>query len=222
MVQGYQLIIFDWDGTLVDSQQHIVTCMQSAFTQANKQIPAAAAIRQVIGLSLDRAISRLAPDLDLATVDELVQLYRSNSFSSISHGNELFPGVRTCLARLHEQSYYLAIATGKGRIGLDRALKNSGIEDYFHITRCADETRSKPHPLMLEEILTDLDLNKDQAVMVGDTVYDIDMANNLGMDSIAVTYGMHGNEQLQASAPSYFIDDITELQDLVSRNEHER
>ena len=218
MTQRYQLIIFDWDGTLVDSQQHIVTCMQSTFEQAGLESPEASSIRHIVGLSLDRAISQLAPELDIDAVDELAQKYRDTSFSNIRHASELFQGVKTSLISLRQQNYYLAVATGKGRTGLDRAMSNSGIADFFDITRCADETRSKPHPQMLEEILTDLNLNKDQAVMVGDTIYDIDMANNLGMDSIAVTYGMHDIEQLQASAPSYLINDFTELQDLVSRN----
>ncbi len=218
MGQSYQLIIFDWDGTLVDSQQHIVACMQSAFEQAKLEPPKAPAIRHIVGLSLDRAISQLAPELDYEAVGKLAYLYRTTSFANTRHASELFQGVRTSLEILRQQNFYLAVATGKGRTGLDRAMSNSGIAESFDITRCADETCSKPHPQMLEEILTDLNLNIDQAVMVGDTVYDIDMANNLGMDSIAVTYGMHGIEQLRASSPSYIIDDITEIQDLVSRN----
>jgi len=217
MSSPYQLIIFDWDGTLIDSQQHIVACMQSAFEQAKLKPPEAPAIRHIVGLSLDRAISQLAPELDYAAVDELVHLYRTTSFANTSQASELFQGVRTSLTYLRQHNFYLAVATGKSREGLDMAMTNSGIADFFHITRCADETYSKPHPQMLEEILIDLNLNKDDAVMVGDTVYDIDMANNLGMDSIAVTYGMHGIEQLQASSPSYLINNITELQNLVNR-----
>jgi len=218
MNKPYQLVIFDWDGTLVDSLQHIIVCMQSTFKQLELELPEASAIRHIVGLSLERAITQLAPELDRSAVGEVADCYRRNALANVLHASELFPGVKSSLTSLHQQDYYLAVATGKGRTGLDAALKHSGIAEFFHITRCADETRSKPHPQMLEEILTDLNLNKDQAVMVGDTVYDIDMANNLGMDSIAVTYGVHSSELLQASAPNYLINDITELQDLVSRN----
>ena len=217
MNKSYQVIIFDWDGTLVDSLQHIIVCMQSTFKQLELKPPDASAIRHIVGLSLERAIVQLAPELDRGTVGEIADCYRNNAMADVLHASELFPGVKTSLTLLHQQNYHLAVATGKGRTGLDAALKHSGIVEFFDITRCADETRSKPHPQMLEEILTDLNLNKNQAVMVGDTVYDIDMANNLGMDSIAVTYGMHNIEQLQASSPNFLINDITELQDLLSR-----
>jgi len=215
MNKVYQVVIFDWDGTLIDSQAQIITCMQAAFRQNNLQPPEVPAIRHIIGLSLDKAISVLAPELDFGRINSLIDAYRSNAYTAGPYSNELFKGVKPCLAFLHQQKIYLAIATGKGRKGLDAALASSGLQDYVVVSRCADETRSKPHPQMLEEILTDLNLSPGQAVMVGDTTYDIDMANSIGMDSVAVTYGMHDETVLRKSKPTHLINDITELKSLV-------
>lgn len=218
MTKVYQAVIFDWDGTLIDSQAQIVTSMQTAFRHNNLKPPAAPAIRHIIGLSLDKAISILAPELDFDKINSLIDAYRSNTYAVSRHSNELFQGVKSCLAFLHQQDLHLAIATGKGRKGLNAALASSGLQDYVVMSRCADETRSKPHPQMLEEILTDLNLIPDQAIMVGDTTYDIDMANNLGMDSVAVTYGMHDETVLRKSNPTHLINDITELKSLIISN----
>lgn len=220
MTKVYQAVIFDWDGTLIDSQAQIVACMQSAFRHNNLQPPEAPAIRHIIGLSLDKAISILAPELDFDRLNSLIDAYRSNAYVAGPHSNELFRGVKSCLAFLHQQNLHLAIATGKGRKGLDAALASSGLQDFVIMSRCADETRSKPHPQMLEEILTDLNLVPDQAIMVGDTTYDIDMANNLGMDSVAVTYGMHDETVLRKSNPTHLINDITELKSLIVSGEN--
>lgn len=215
MNKDYRLVIFDWDGTLVDSQAQIISCMQSAFRHLALAPPTKSAIRYIVGLSLDQAIWRLDPELDFDTVDQLAEVYRSIALSDRDYASDLFRGAKTCLDFLRQQNRRLAVATGKSRRGLDAALVKSGLQVYFDITRCADETYSKPHPLMLEEILTDLNLNVDQAIMVGDTVYDIDMANNIGMDSIAVTYGMHDEAVLVNASPSYVVSDITELQAIV-------
>ena len=215
MLKIYQAVIFDWDGTLIDSQAQIIASMQAAFRHNDLQPPAAPAIRHIIGLSLDKAISILAPELDYDRIDSLIDAYRSKALSASSHTNELFEGVQSCLAFLHQQDLHLAVATGKGRKGLDLALASSGLLDYVTMSRCADETRSKPHPQMLDEILTDLNLQPSQAIMVGDTTYDIDMANNIGMDSVAVTYGMHDETVLRKSNPTHLINDITQLKSLI-------
>lgn len=215
MIEDYRLVIFDWDGTLVDSQAQIITCVQSAYRQLELPPPTNSAIRHIVGLSLEQAISRLNPELDYDTVDQLAEAYRDIAFSEKDHASDLFNGAKECLELLRQQDLYLAIATGKSRRGLNAAMDASGTQVYFDITRCADETRSKPHPLMLEEILIDLNLNADQAVMVGDTIYDIDMASNIGMDSIAVTYGMHDENLLTGSSPNHLINDISELLTLV-------
>ena len=214
----YQAVIFDWDGTLIDSQAQIIGCMQAAFRYHDLQPPDASAIRYIIGLSIDKAISILAPELDFNKVNLLIDAYRSTAYAVRKPSSELFRGVKSCLAYLHQQDLHLAVATGKGRKGLDTALVSSGLQDYIIMSRCADETRSKPHPQMLEEILTDLNLKPDQAIMVGDTTYDIDMANNIGMDSVAVTYGMHDETVLRKSNPKHLINDINELKPLIVNN----
>lgn len=210
----YQLIIFDWDGTIIDSQAHILACMKNAMLDENLPVPEDEKIRHIIGLSLDRAILSLHPQLDHGTVDLVANHYRRHFFAD-SNQSELFKGVAETIQDLHASGYFLAVATGKGRRGLDMALKNTGLEAFFHITRCADETRSKPDPMMLDEILTDLDLRADKAIMVGDTSYDLDMASNIRMDSIGVTYGMHDLQHLKNSNPTYLIDSIDQLSQYV-------
>jgi phosphoglycolate phosphatase len=210
----YQLIIFDWDGTIIDSQAHIISSMQKAMADENLPIPQDDAIRHVIGLSLDNVILSLIPELDNLTVNRISDNYRRHFFANINQ-SELFEGVAETIQDLHAGGYFLAVATGKGRRGLDLALKNSGLEPFFHITRCADETRSKPDPLMLDEILTDLDLEAEKAIMVGDTSYDMDMAGNIKMDCIGVTYGMHDKDHLKSSNPTYLIDSIDQLSQYV-------
>jgi phosphoglycolate phosphatase len=210
----YELIIFDWDGTIIDSQAHIISCMQKALADENLPIPQDDEISHVIGLSLDNVILSLIPELDRTAINRVSDNYRRHFFADTSQ-SVLFDGVAEIIQDLHASGYFLAVATGKGRRGLDLALKDTGLEPFFHITRCADETRSKPDPLMLDEILTDLDLVADRAIMVGDTSYDLDMASNIKMDSIAVTYGMHDVEHLKTSNPTYLIDSIDQLSQYV-------
>ncbi len=220
MPKYYELIIFDWDGTLVDSQAQIINCMQNAFINMGLKSPDYSAIRHIVGLSLDSAITRLAPQLDEPTRSLVVEAYKDLAFANSNHSATPFGGVKTSLKYLQQCNVCLAIATGKGRRGLDAALTGSGLSGFFDITRCADETLSKPDPLMLEEILTDVNTDVEKAIMVGDTSYDIEMAQNIGMDTIAVTYGMHDENHLRQFQPDYLIHDITQIQNLVSRNPH--
>ncbi|MDJ0834145.1 MAG: HAD-IA family hydrolase [Gammaproteobacteria bacterium] len=215
MLKKYDLIIFDWDGTIIDSQAHIINCMQNAIADTSLPVPQPDEIRHIIGLSLPRAIETLFPDIDAGQVEQVAASYRDHFFADSTQASELFHGAAEVIQDLHAQGYYLAVATGKGRRGLDIALEKTGLQPYFHITRCADETHSKPDPLMLEEILTDLDLDSSRAVMVGDTSYDMDMAHNIKMDSIAVTYGMHDHQVLQDSHPTHFIDSIEQITQIV-------
>lgn len=211
----YELIIFDWDGTIIDSQAHILSSMKKALSELSLNIPGEDELRHIIGLSLDRAIQALFPELDELKVQRVADAYRKYFFADSSETSELFDGAADIIRDLHASGYYLAVATGKGRRGLDIALDKTGLSHYFHITRCADETRSKPDPMMLDEILTDLDLDVNQAIMVGDTSYDIDMAVNIRMDSVAVTYGMHDRPHLENSHPTYLIDSINQLSQFV-------
>lgn len=211
----YELIIFDWDGTIINSQAHIISCMRKGIADEGLPIPSDNEISHIIGLSLSRAIETLLPNINAQQVQNISDSYRAHFFSDTNEGSPLFDGAAEIIQDLHANGYYLAVATGKGRRGLDDALHTTGLEPYFHITRCADETRSKPDPLMLNEILTDLDLSVNDAVMVGDTSYDMDMAKNIKMDSIAVTYGMHDKKLLEESAPTHFIDNIEQLSQFV-------
>jgi phosphoglycolate phosphatase len=211
----YKLIIFDWDGTIIDSQAHIIKCMRNAMLDEGLTPPDDQKIRHIIGLSLDRAIEILLPQPEVDVIDRIAANYRNHFFSESEENSELFFGAENVIRDLHANGYYLAVATGKGRTGLDIALDKTGLGHYFHITRCADETRSKPDPQMLDEILTDLNLESNQAVLVGDTSYDIDMASNINMDCIAVTYGMHDKQHLQNSGPTYFIDSIDQISQYV-------
>ena len=211
----YELIIFDWDGTIIDSQAHIISCMRKGIADENLPVPSDQDITHIIGLSLSRAIETLLPEIDAGLVQKISDNYRTHFFADASGESPLFDGAADIIRVLHAHGYYLAVATGKGRRGLDEALLTTGLGPYFHITRCADETRSKPDPQMLSEILTDLDLTASDAVMVGDTSYDMDMAKNIKMDSIAVTYGMHDKSLLENSMPTYFIDNIEQLSQYV-------
>jgi phosphoglycolate phosphatase len=211
----YQLIIFDWDGTIINSEAHIIHSMRAAIDELGLPLPDEQQVRHIIGLSLEKAILALFPELSAQDVTRLGDTYRKHFFNEANDISELFDGVADVIRDLHADGYYLAVATGKGRRGLDLALQTTGLEPYFHITRCADETRSKPDPLMLDEILTDLDIEPDKAVMVGDTSYDLDMAKNIGVDSVAVTYGMHDRAHLENSQPTYFIDSIQQLSQFV-------
>lgn len=210
-VKKYELIIFDWDGTIIDSQAHIIKSMKNAIVDEAQDVPGDEQIRHIIGLSLDTAIQTLCPGIEESMVQRIASHYRRHFFAEATEASELFNGVAEIIRDLHASGYYLAVATGKGRHGLDLALHKTGLQPYFHVTRCADETRSKPDPLMLDEILTDLDLEASQAIMVGDTSYDMDMAGNINMDCIAVTYGMHDRDHLINSHPTHFIDSITQL-----------
>lgn len=218
MHRPYDLIIFDWDGTLVDSQAQIISCMCEAFVKVGLPPPEPAAARHIIGLSLEVAASRLAPQADRQMIEALADTYRELALANSNHSTQLFAGVGSGLQSLRQQGFYLAVATGKGRRGLDLALNNTELADIFDLTRCADETCSKPDPMMLDEILTDLDIDPERAIMVGDTSYDIEMANNIGMDSIAVTYGMHDEIHLRPFSPKYLINQFSEIQSLMGEN----
>lgn len=207
----YSLIIFDWDGTLMDSAAHIVTCMQAAISELKIESRADEQIRDIIGLGLEEAVLKLYPDADHHLIHQLADAYRNEFLFKNKQKTELFPDVRVVLEQLKSQGYDLAVATGKSRRGLDKVLKETQLESIFPITRCADETFSKPNPLMLEEILTDYNTTADQALMIGDSEYDIQMANNIKMDALAVSYGVHDVDRLMQCQPKGFINHMGEL-----------
>lgn len=206
----YKALIFDWDGTLFDSTADIVNALQQAFADMSLPVPQREACRHVIGLSLPHAMRFLYPALPEAEYPQLVEHYRRH-YLKRDQEIALFDGVVEALQRYREQGYFLAVATGKSRAGLDRALAVSGLGPLFDITRCADETFSKPHPEMLLQILDVLGLNASEALMVGDTSHDMQLARNAGTAAAAVTYGAHPRGELEVFAPVFIADTFREF-----------
>ncbi|HEY1044379.1 MAG TPA: HAD-IA family hydrolase [Telluria sp.] len=206
----YDLIVFDWDGTLMDSTGAIVKCIQAAARDLGLPVPHESAAAHVIGLSLQEAMKKALPDIDPALYPRVVERYRFH-YLSRDHELTLFEGVEEMLRELASKAYFLAVATGKSRVGLNRALNGTGLLGTFHATRCADETFSKPHPAMLQELTRELGQDIRRTVMIGDTTHDLMMANNAGAHGIAVQYGAHPVDQLHACNPVYSATSVPEL-----------
>ncbi len=208
---SYRLLIFDWDGTLMDSEARIVACMEAAIGDLGLPHCGKPAIRNIIGLGLEEAVRTLYPAAGTTVQRQLVERYRYHFLVADSTPSPLFPGVRTMLEDLHGRGCWLAIATGKGRAGLEKVLEESGLKEWFMATRCASETASKPNPQMLLELLEELGTEPSQALMIGDTEYDMQMAKNAGVPSLAVSYGVHPRERLLQYEPVACLDNIDEL-----------
>lgn len=207
----YRLLVFDWDGTLADSIGHIVTAMDAAIAEAGLGPRRKQELLDVIGLELEQAFAQLYPALTAPDRRELAAAYRRHYQRLAAAPITLFPGVSEVIAALHAGGYRLAIATGKSRRGLDRALAQSGLARYFHTSRCADETFSKPHPQMLIEIMERLGVPPEQTIMVGDSHHDLEMAKNAGVASVAVNYGAQAARRLLEFNPIASIHDFAEL-----------
>jgi phosphoglycolate phosphatase len=211
-LERVQLIVFDWDGTLMDSETQIVHAIYAAIDDLDLEKRSIDQCRNIIGLGLKEAIETLYPGRDEAFRRKFVDRYRHHWFAD-THTSELFPGARETLHLLKECGFELAVATGKGRTGLNKVLLATELETVFSATRCSDETQSKPHPQMLLEILRELDIEAHQALMVGDTEYDLAMAVEAGVAPIAVSYGVHKRERLLEHRPLACLDNISELVD---------
>ncbi len=222
MSQVFELLVFDWDGTLMDSEARIVACMRAAITDLSLEPRDDASIRNIIGLGLAEAISKLYPGSDTAFHTAMIDRYRYHFLTADQTQSELFAGAEQTLELLAEAGYLLAVATGKGRVGLDKVLKETGLERLFQATRCADETFSKPHPMMLEQIMDELGVEPQVTLMIGDTEYDMQMANNARAAALAVSYGVHEKERLLQHEPLHCIDAITELTDWLNSLDAER
>jgi len=207
----YTLLIFDWDGTLIDSEARIVSSFQGATKELGLRIPSDFSVRDIIGLGLPEAIAKVMPECD-ATQCQLIREAYSRHYNTVdSTPTSLFDGVFEGLHHLKEVGYRLAVATGKSRRGLNRVMNETALGSIFELSRCADETTSKPAPLMLEEILAETCVEKHNAVMIGDTTYDLEMARLAGIDSIGVTYGVHPRHRLEVFGPTKFVNDFDEL-----------
>ena len=207
------LYIFDWDGTLIDSIDKIVRCMQLAARDAELEVLQASAISNIIGLGLRDALEQLYPGLEEPKVTALREAYANHFMQEDVTPCSFYPGAVEALDALMARGHQLAVATGKSRRGLDRVLSRTDMLRRFHSTRCADETASKPNPLMLEELLDEFNCNPSDALMIGDTEYDMAMAKAINMPRIAVSYGVHSVERLLPYEPEACVDNLLTLLD---------
>jgi len=215
MKNKFDLIIFDWDGTLIDSIDWIVHCLQSAGNQCGCGIPEAQAAKDVIGLSIRNACAKLFPGVDDRTLTQLTDCYQQTYLSRQLSRNDLFPGVYDMLVELKQAGYQLAVATGKTRTGLQEALKATDTEELFCITRCSDETASKPDPLMLHQIMQHTKAANERSLMVGDSSHDLQMAMNAQISAIAVSCGAHPKDILQQYSPLMCLQQPAELLNII-------
>lgn len=207
-----KLLVFDWDGTLMDSELQIVTCMQAAIADLDLEPRSTDQVKNIIGLGLNEAVIALYPQAEPNLVYEMANRYRDHWLAGCEQ-SLLFPGVEQTLQFLKAEGFQLAVATGKGRRGLDKVMMETGLTAMFDATRCSDETLSKPHPLMLQQIMKELGAAPAQTLMIGDTEYDMEMACNAKAHPVAVSYGVHEWERLQRHAPLTCLDQITDLTD---------
>lgn len=218
----FPLLVFDWDGTLVDSIERIVTSLQFASKQTVDIALSETQARDVIGLGLMEAITKLHPELDKqqhsGKLEDIADAYRQHYLYDNTVPAPLFTGVDVLLDELREDGYTLAISTGKSRAGLEQSINEHQLADYFAATRCAGENRSKPHPEMLHEILEELNFSASQTLMIGDSEHDLKMANNANMQCIGVTHGVHDAATLNRHNPLTCLTDITDLSLYLSHN----
>lgn len=210
MERRFDLIVFDWDGTLMDSAAAIVDSIRLACRDLEVSPPSDAQARYVIGLGLGDAMRHAVPNLPESLYPKMVERYRYH-YLSRDHDIRLFEGAYRVVEWLKQQGVLLAVATGKSRIGLDRALRVSGLESFFHATRTVDECFSKPHPQMLDELMNELGVVPQRTVMVGDTTHDLLMARQAGVSAVGLTYGAHSVELLQECGPLALADNMSEL-----------
>jgi phosphoglycolate phosphatase len=208
--EQFDLIVFDWDGTLMDSTAHITRSIQAACRDMGLPVPGDEVASYVIGLGLREALQIAAPTLDPVDYPRLAERYRVHYLTK-EQTTELFVGVREMLAELRELGYLLAVATGKSRVGLNRALDEARLTSVFDGTRCADETFSKPHPAMLHELTRELGQDNGRTLMIGDTTHDLQMAINAGVAGVGVGYGAHSPGSLEALSPRYVASDVASL-----------
>jgi len=211
-MKNYRAVIFDWDGTLMDSTGSIAGALQAACREMELPVPTLRDANWVIGLSLESALYRVAPTLDASRMPAFLDAYRRHFLSRDPHIG-FFSGVPELLGELKQKSILLGVATGKSRVGLDRALDGHRMHDHFDCTRCADESGGKPQPGMLLHIMDRLGLQPDEVLMVGDTSHDVLMAHNAGVDALAVTYGAHDLAALEQAAPVAMAHSVPEMRE---------
>jgi phosphoglycolate phosphatase len=213
----FDLVVFDWDGTLFDSTALIVRCIQNACADVGAPVPTDTSAAYVIGLGLQDALRHVAPGLPEVRYPELGLRYRHHYFAS-QHELSLFPGTLDMLHALKARHHRLAVATGKNRRGLDDALAHSQLKDLFDGTRTADETASKPDPLMLNQLMREFGVDPARTLMVGDTTHDLLLARNAGAPSVAVSFGAHEHEAFAEFGPLHVAHSTRDLHDWLLAN----
>lgn len=211
----YKLVIFDWDGTVMDSVGRIVSSMRSAAKDVSLPIPTAKQVKNIIGLSLPEATKLLFPTSDDAQTKSLRLSYKQHYIEIDDTPTPLFPYAEELFIDLLAEDKYLAVATGKGRDGLERIFKETNTKHYFHTSRCAKECQSKPNPDMLEQILAELTIHPSEAVMIGDTIHDMSMARNANVDRIGVSFGVHDHKALSKFQPKAIVNSLHDLANLL-------
>ncbi len=210
-MKQFKTIIFDWDGTLMDSAGRIISAMQASAAVVGLPVPEEDAVRHIIGLSLDSVFDELFPEADHLYKPKLFEEYRYQYIEADTTPSPLFEGAEDVLLHLKEKGLSLAVATGKARKGLMRVMNESALTEYFDDSICADEAESKPHPQMLELLTQRNGWEKQHCLMIGDTTHDLKMAKSAGINSIGVSYGAHPKENLLHHDPLHILDDIREL-----------
>jgi len=214
-MHAYKLVIFDWDGTLMDSIGRIVSSMQSAAVACSLVVPSALQVKEIIGLSLPVALSILFPNNTEQQNEAMLVQYKVHYVEIDKTPTPLFDNALTLLTSLKNNNVLLAVATGKGRQGLERVFSMTQTKSFFQASRCADEARSKPDPEMISSLLDELGIAAENAVMIGDTSHDMQMAQSAGIDRIGITLGVHDQHKLAQYAPIAVVDSLAQLQSLL-------
>ena len=210
MIKKFDLIVFDWDGTLVNSANSIAFSLQGAARDLGVTEPSNEEARYVIGLGLNEAIRHLFPSLSSQKLNVISDRYRHHYLTQ-DKKISLYKGASEVIKALHAENFLLAVATGKSRAGLNRSFKSSGLGSFFHASRCADETFSKPHPAMLLELMSQLNVKATRTLMIGDTTHDLQMATNACVSGVGVTYGAHPKKRLETLAPLACVESVAKL-----------
>ncbi len=212
-MQNKRVIIFDFDGTLMDSLDYIADCVQKAFDAHQVPRPAKEAIKRLAGYSSAKVVQTLCPELDESHTQAVLATYREIYLTWQGDSSTLYEGIRELLQALHGKGKVLAIATGRGRVSLETYLEQFELAHLFSMTITPGEAASKPSPEMLEKLQAALEFTTEEAVVVGDSTYDIEMAHAAGMESIALDYGAHSKQALAAAAPSLLLSSVKELKE---------
>lgn len=213
----FDLVVFDWDGTVMDSTGLISECIQFAAGDMGLAIPSVTEAKSIIGLGIHDAVERLFPALAPDDRLEFARRYRQH-FVPRDHEAPLYPGIRELLATLDAPGRFLAVATGKPRAGLERAFAHTGLKTAFQFSRCADEGLPKPHPDMLHKLMDFTATPPARTLMIGDTIHDLELAQNAGVAAVAVTYGAHATALLATRPSLVAVDTVTELQAWLTLN----